>query len=69
MKATSAIEESVSLSFKGSGADVLQDAFVFSKTIGKAVAAKKGLTGTAATEYSERVKRTLRRVRKALENR
>jgi hypothetical protein len=69
MKATSAIEENVTLSMKGSGADVLQDLFVFSNTIGNAVAAKKSLTGDAASEYAARAKRTLRRVRKALENR
>lgn len=69
MNATSAIEEKVTLSFKGSGADVLQDLFVFSKTIGKAVASAKKLEGDAAIEYAERAKRTLRRARRALENR
>jgi len=69
MKATSAIEESVSLSMKGTGADVLQDLFVFSKTIGKTVAAKKNLTGDDATAYAAKAQRCLRRVRKALENR
>jgi hypothetical protein len=69
MKATSAVEESVTLSMKGSGADVLQDLFVFSKTIGKTVASRKNLTGAAATEYAARAQRSLRRVRKALENR
>lgn len=69
MKATSVIEESVTLSLKGSGAEVLQDLFHFSKTIGNTVAAKKGLDGDEATEYAERAKRTLRRVRRALENR
>ena len=69
MKATSTIEENVSLSFKGSGADVLQDLFHFSKTIGKTVAAKRGLTGDEADVYAARAQRTLRRVRHALENR
>jgi hypothetical protein len=69
MKALSAIEESVTLSMKGSGAEVLQDLFVFSKTIGKTVASKKGLTGDAATTYAAKAQRCLRRVRKALENR
>jgi len=69
MKATSAIEEQVTLSFKSSGAEVLQDLFHFNKTIGLAVAAKKGLSGGEATAYAERAKRTLRRARKALENR
>ncbi len=69
MKATSAVEEVVSLNMKGSGAAVLQDLFRFSKTIGKAVAAKQGLTGEAATEYAAKAQRTLRRARRALEAR
>ena len=69
MKATSAIEESVTLSLKGSGAEVLQDLFVFSKTIGKAVASAKQLTGDEANEYVGKAQRCLRRVRRALENR
>ena len=70
MKAT-AIRESVVtgvvLSLKASGADLFKDAFKFSKTIGKAVAEKKGLSGDEATEYAGSLQRGLRRVRRALE--
>jgi len=57
----------VSLSMKDSGAAVLASTFKFSKTIGHAVAAKKGLRGQAATDAANEIKRTLRRVRIALE--
>lgn len=56
----------VTLSLKGSGAQLFGDAFKFSKTIGKAVAAKKGLTGKAATDYAASLQRALRRARVAL---
>lgn len=56
----------VTLSLKASGATLLGDAFKFSKTIGKAVAAKKGLTGKAAADYAASLQRACRRVRVAL---
>jgi hypothetical protein len=62
------VDVTVGLNMKESGAEVLTDAFVYSKTIGKAVAAKKGLTGSEAEEYAGEVQRTLRRVRLALED-
>jgi negative regulator of replication initiation len=68
MKAVAKTFTRINLSLKESGSDVLQDALKFSKTIGKAVAAKKGLTGEAADDYAGQVQRTLRRVRVALEN-
>lgn len=67
MKATTKESISVALHMKDSGAAVLQDAFRFSKTIGQAVANKKGLRGQEAADYAEKVKRTLRRARLALE--
>ena len=70
MKATAKRAEVVtglSLNLKSSGAKVLQSAFKFSKTIGKAVAAKEGLSGEAATDRAGEIQRTLRRVRVALE--
>jgi hypothetical protein len=70
MKAIAKVEPTVtgvSLNFKNSGAVLLKDAFKFSKTIGKTVAAKKGLTGQAASEYAASLQRALRRVRVALE--
>jgi len=57
----------VALNLKASGASVFRDAFKFSKTIGKAVAAKKGLRGDAADEYAGQLQRACRRVRIALE--
>ena len=57
----------VTLGFKASGAELFRDAFKFSKTIGKAVAAKKGLSGEAAIEYAGSLQRALRRARVALE--
>lgn len=69
MNATSSIEEKVTLNLKGSGAEVLEDLFHFSKTIGKTVAAAKRLSGDEASAYAARAQRTLRRVRRALENR
>jgi hypothetical protein len=68
MKATSTKSKTVTLKLKESGAKVLQDAFVFSKTIGRAVAEKKRLTGEDAANYAGALQRCLRRVRKALEN-
>ena len=68
MKAVAKTSTRISLTLKESGADVFKDAFKFSKTIGKAVAAKKGLTGTAAADYAGQVQRALRRARLALEN-
>lgn len=67
MKATIKEVTHVKLGMKASGAEVLRDAFVFSKTIGKAVAAKKGLTGDEYSEYAGQLQRTLRRARIALE--
>lgn len=58
----------VTLSLKASGANLFKDAFKFSKTIGKAVAAKKGLSGSAASDYAASLQRALRRVRIALTN-
>lgn len=69
MKATSKYTENVSLALKASGADVLESAFKFSKTIGEAVASKEGLTGSEHSERAAQIQRTLRRVRLALENR
>jgi len=57
----------VTLSLKASGAGVFKDAFKFSKTIGKAVAAKKGLRGDEADAYAGQLQRACRRVRVALE--
>ena len=70
MKATATkanVVTGVSLSLKASGADVLKTAFKFSKTIGKTVAAKEGLSGQAATDRAGEIQRALRRVRVALE--
>lgn len=69
MKAGVKITENVSLHMKDSGAEVLQEAFKYSKTIGKAVATKLGLTGDDADAKAAQIQRTLRRVRVALENR
>ena len=68
MKAVKATSTRYNLTFKQSGADLFKDAFKFSKTIGKAVAAKKGLTASRAADYAGQVQRALRRVRIALEN-
>jgi hypothetical protein len=68
MKASTKETIHVSLGMKESGAEVLRDAFVYSKTIGKAVAAKKGLEGDEASEYASKVQRTLRRARIALDS-
>lgn len=70
MKATATranVVTGVNLALKASGANLFKDAFKFSKTIGKAVAAKKGLSGSQATEYAASLQRALRRVRIALE--
>jgi hypothetical protein len=58
----------VTLSLKASGASVFKDAFKFSKTIGKAVASKKGLHGNEADAYAGQLQRACRRVRIALES-
>lgn len=68
MKATVNTETTFNLQLKDSGAEVLQEALKYSKTIGKAVAGKLGLTGEEATNKAAQVQRTLRRVRVALEN-
>lgn len=71
MKATATranVVTGVNLALKASGATLFKDAFKFSKTIGKAVAAKKGLSGSQATEYAASLQRALRRVRIALES-
>lgn len=57
----------LSIEMKDSGAAVLKQAFVYSKTIGNTVASKLGLSGSAHTAKAAEIKRTLRRVRKALE--
>lgn len=57
-----------SLHLKESGAEVLQEVTRFSKTIGKTVAGKLGLSGNEADAKAAQVQRTLRRVRIALEN-
>ena len=71
MNANTTVEqiEHVSLDMKDSGASVLQGAFKFSKSIGKLVAEKEGLSGDEADARANEIKRTLRRVRIALENR
>ena len=56
-----------SLHMKSSGAQVLREIAKFSKTIGKTVAAKEGLDGDEAKARTGQIKRTLRRVRLALE--
>jgi hypothetical protein len=71
MKATATraqVVTGVNLGLKASGANVLKTAFKFSKTIGKAVAAKEGLTGQAAADRAGEIQRTLRRARIALES-
>lgn len=60
--------ENVTLSMKDSGADILAEAFVYSKTIAKAVVSKLGLSGDEAKAKTGEIQRTLRRVRLALEN-
>lgn len=65
-KTTSNVVTGVTLQLKGSGAKLFQDAFKFSKTIGKAVAQKKGLNGDAAVKYAASLQRALRRARIAL---
>ena len=69
MKAKTTIVENVSIAMKDSGANVLQEAFHYSKTIGKVVAEKLGLSGEEAAAKASEIQRTLRRVRLALENR
>lgn len=69
MKANTKVVEHVSINMKESGAEVLQEAFKYSKTIGKTVAAKLGLAGDEADQKAAQIQRTLRRVRVALENR
>jgi hypothetical protein len=69
MQATTNVVEHVCINMKGSGASVLESAFKYSKSIGKLVADKEGLTGDEATARAEEIKRTLRRVRLALESR
>ena len=56
----------IELNLKASGAEVLRTAFKFSKTIGKTVASKEGLSGEAAEERAGEIQRALRRVRVAL---
>ena len=68
MKASVKQSTKISLGMKESGATVLQEVTRFSKTIGKTVAGKLGLSGNAADEKAAQVQRTLRRVRLALEN-
>lgn len=68
MKAKTTKRQTITLSMKQSGAKVLQDAFVFSKTISKAVAVAKHLDSEDAIAYATSLQRCLRRVRKALEN-
>jgi hypothetical protein len=58
----------VTLNLKSSGANLFRDAFKFSRTIGKAVASKKGLSGEAAADYAGQVQRACRRVRIALDS-
>lgn len=69
MNASTHIVEHVSIGMKDSGAAVLETAFKYSKSIGKLVAEKEGLSGDEATARADEIKRTLRRVRIALENR
>lgn len=59
---------SVNLTMKDSGANVLAEAFAYSRTIGNAVASKLGLTGEEAKAKAGEIQRTLRRVRLAIEN-
>lgn len=68
MKATTSTSVAFNLQLKESGAEVLQEAFKYSKTIGKTVAAKLGLSGADADAKAAQIQRTLRRVRVALEN-
>jgi len=69
MNANTKVVEHVSVNMKDSGAAVLEETFKYSKTIGKAVAAKLGLEGDEADAKAAQIQRTLRRVRLALENR
>lgn len=63
MKATEYTHVSYDLTLKSSGAKVLREISKFSKTIGAVVAEREGLGADRAAE----IKRTLRRVRLALE--
>ena len=67
MKATPHTETYFDLTLKESGATVLRELAKFSKTIGKTVAAKEGLSGSEADNRASEIKRTLRRIRLALE--
>jgi hypothetical protein len=69
MKADTKVVEHISINMKDSGAAVLEETFKYSKTIGKAVASKLGLSGPEADAKAAQIQRTLRRVRLALENR
>jgi len=69
MKATATkgtVVTGVTLNLKASGANLFKDAFKYSKTIGTAVAAKKGLSGSAGTDYAASLQRAIRRARIAL---
>ena len=68
MKASAKQTTRVTLSCKKSGADVMTEAFKYSKTIGQVVASKLGLSGDEASAKAKQMQRTLRRVRVALEN-
>lgn len=67
MKVTPNTHVTYDLTVKESGAKVLREISKFSKTIGKTVAAKEGLSGDEASNRAAEIKRTLRRVRLALE--
>ena len=67
MQATVKVTEKYNVTMQDSGANVLKSAFRFSKTIGKAVAAKEGLSGDEAAVRAGEIQRALRRVRVALE--
>ena len=67
MKVTPETHVTYSLQVKESGAKVLREISKFSKTIGQTVASREGLSGDAADSRAAEIKRTLRRVRLALE--
>jgi hypothetical protein len=69
MNANTTVVEHVCINMKDSGANVLESTFKYSKSIGKLVAEKEGLSGDDAIARAEEIKRTLRRVRLALESR
>jgi len=68
MEATVSSKTFVSVRMQESGAEVLEEALKYSKTIGKVVAGKLGLTGDEASKKAAQIQRTLRRVRVAIEN-